>query len=186
MVNRTKIFLGVLVLLGIGGYMKQKDIADIGAKLNKKWLNLNPEMKTRALMVLEKAENVFKDTPYTLHIFDGWRTIERQKSYMKLGTSFVANPLSSYHPWGLAVDFVFKDARNNWTWEPGKDCEFYDFTCHGSDWYWGQLGKIIESVGLEWGGRWKNFDGPHAQLTEFGNTRDLIAEYGSPENFEIV
>lgn len=178
-----KIIYGSLSILAIGAYMNKVKLMDLAGKLSNKWTGLDPEVKTRAVRVLEQAEIAFKDTPYTLHIFDGKRTIEKQLEYMGKGTSFVSNALRSYHPWGLAVDFVFKDEHGNWTWEPGKDCAFYDFTCHSTDWYWDNLGEIIEAAGFEWGGRWTTVDAPHAQYTGKGRTTALIAEYGTPENF---
>ncbi len=180
---KRQIFLALGGLVAVGAYMNKNKIADIAAKLTDKWTGLDPEVKKRALVVLENAEIAFSDTPYTLHIFDGKRSIEKQLEYMGKGTSFVSNALRSYHPWGLAVDFVFKDESGNWTWEPGKDCAFYDLTCHGQNWYWDTLGEIIEAAGFEWGGRWKNVDAPHAQYVGKGRTRDLIAEYQTPENF---
>ena len=182
--NNKLIIFVVIATAGIIAYMNKKQIADLATKLDSKWSNLHPEVKSRALQVLEKAENAFKDTEYTLHIFDGWRDLKEQSDYINGGTSFVNSALNSYHPWGLAVDFVFKDSRGNWTWEPGKDCAFYDLSCHGTDWFWSKLGEIIESVGFEWGGRWKSFDGPHAQYTGLGKVKDIrLASNDNPNNF---
>ena len=175
-----------LGILGLGAYLAKKDLADMGARLQSKWTKLHPDVKTRAIRVLEKAAVAFKDTPYSLHIFDGWRSVERQLEYIGKGTSFVNSALKSYHPWGLAVDFVFKDSSGNWTWEPAKDCAFYDFSCKSTDWYWNTLGEIVESEGFEWGGRWSSFDGPHAQLATFGRTSELLAKYETPNNFKQV
>jgi len=129
-------------------YLNRKTLLDAGARLSTKWTRLHPEVKNRATQVLAEMETVLKDTGYTLHIFDGWRDLEKQKEYINGGTSFVSDALKSYHPWGLAVDFVFKDSSNNWTWEPGGDCAWYDLTCHGSDWYWSKLGEAIERAGI--------------------------------------
>lgn len=155
---------------------------DAAIKLDSKWSKLNPEVKPRALQVLDAANRVFADTGYTVHIFDGWRPVASQQGHIESGASFVNDALRSYHVWGLAVDFVFKDSKGNWTWEPGADCAIYDLSCHGTRWYWDKLGEQIEAAGFEWGGRWRTFDGPHAQLTTLGRTSALIASYGEPTN----
>jgi len=182
----NRLILTLLSLAAIAAYMNRKTLIDAGARLSSKWTKLHPEVKTRAAQVLAEMETVLKDEPYTLHIFDGWRDIKEQEKYISGGTSFVNNALRSYHPWGLAVDFVFKDANNNWTWQPGEDCAFYDFSCHSGDWYWNKLGEAIERAGFEWGGRWKTFDGPHAQYVGAGRTKDLIAKHGTPDRFKFA
>ena len=47
------------------------------------------------------------------------------------------------------------------------------------------VGKIGESIGLEWGGSWKSIvDKPHFQLPDWGSTpAKLKAEYGTPKKF---
>ena len=47
------------------------------------------------------------------------------------------------------------------------------------------VGKIGESIGLEWGGSWKSIvDKPHFQLPDWGSTpAKLKAKYGSPDKF---
>ena len=47
------------------------------------------------------------------------------------------------------------------------------------------VGKIGESIGLEWGGSWKSIvDKPHFQLPDWGSTpAKLKAKYGTPEKF---
>jgi len=178
-VNKTLLIIGGL--LGVTAYMNRKTLIDAGARLSSKWTKLHPDVQNKAAQVLAEMETILKDTGYTLHIFDGWRDLSQQQNYISGGTSFVSNALKSYHPWGLAVDFVFKDSNNNWTWEPGKDCAWYDISCHGPDWFWDKLGAAIERAGFEWGGRWKTFDGPHAQYIGEGRTSDLIAQYQTPD-----
>ena len=47
------------------------------------------------------------------------------------------------------------------------------------------VGKIGESIGLEWGGSWKSImDKPHFQLPDWGSTpTKLKAKYGTPKKF---
>ena len=50
----------------------------------------------------------------------------------------------------------------------GKACDFVPFINGKVDWnapleYWQKCGEIAESIGFEWGGRWKNRDLPHIE-----------------------
>lgn len=83
----------------------------------------------------------------------------------------------SMHQWGVAVDV----AINMDTDEDG-DVDIRDI-------YNAKLlnvvGKIGQSIGLEWGGSWKSIvDKPHFQLPDWGSTpTKLKARYGTPEKF---
>lgn len=179
----NKYFFFGLTVFGVVAYMNKSKLMDMAAKLDSKWTRLHPDVKQKSIKVLEDINLFLKDTPYTVHIFDGWRPLVTQQQNIEKGVSFITDPNRSYHRWGLGVDFVFKDAAGNWTWEPGKDCSWYELGCESTDWYWENLGRIIKENGFEWGGDWKSFDGAHAQLTTLGRTSDLIAKYGEPKNF---
>ena len=83
----------------------------------------------------------------------------------------------SMHQWGVAVDIVID-------MDADKDGDV-DI----SDLYNVKLlnvvGKIGESIGLEWGGSWKSIvDKPHFQLPDWGSTpAKLKSEYGTPMKF---
>ena len=83
----------------------------------------------------------------------------------------------SMHQWGVAFDIVID-------MDADKDGDV-DI----SDLYNVKLlnvvGKIGESIGLEWGGSWKSIvDKPHFQLPDWGSTpAKLKARYGTPEKF---
>ena len=151
------------------------------------WDELHPEVKRRAAAVLQDANKLFKPQGLSVGIFEGKRTIARQLEVMGSGNSFLNDALRSYHVWGLAVDFVFLDRLGRWTWEPfGKDERaWYDiFSSDPNRDAWEKLGAIIKKHGFEWGGDWQNFDGPHAQWTGAGRSRELIAKYNDPS--EVV
>ena len=83
----------------------------------------------------------------------------------------------SMHQWGVAFDVVIDmDVDND------GDVDIRDI-------YNAKLlnvvGKIGQSIGLEWGGSWKSIvDKPHFQLPDWGSTpTKLKARYGTPEKF---
>lgn len=59
-----------------------------------------------------------------------------------------AGPGHSFHNWHVAFDFV-PIVAGKAIWDDAK--------------VWNSCGAIAESVGLEWGGRWKMRDKPHCQ-----------------------
>lgn len=173
-----------------GAYLwKGKDIRASLSMTGAGWHNLHPEMQRRAAHVLSEANEVFKPLGLSVGVFSGWRTTEEQAGHIGSGASFVDGVYKSYHVWGLACDFVFLDRLGNWTWEPvGKyEAAWYDvFSDDPNLEAWKTLGGIIKKYGLEWGGDWKAFDAPHGQLTDYGNTQKLIAEYNVPNNVEWI
>ena len=83
----------------------------------------------------------------------------------------------SMHQWGVAVDIVIDmDADKD------GDVDIRDLY---NVKLLNVVGKIGESIGLEWGGSWKSIvDKPHFQLPDWGSTpAKLKAEYGTPTKF---
>lgn len=107
--------------------------------------DLHPFVKDQA----EKVVFACREAGLEVDVFETLRTLERQKWLKSNGKS---TTLSSYHRLGLAVDFVFKTAKGNWTWDRPKED-------------WDKLADIVEAYGFSSGWRWKSFkDGPHAQM----------------------
>ena len=83
----------------------------------------------------------------------------------------------SMHQWGVAVDIVI-----DMDTDKDGDVDIRDL-------YNAKLlnvvGKIGESIGLEWGGSWKSIvDKPHFQLPDWGSTpTKLKSRYGTPAKF---
>ncbi|MEG1931419.1 MAG: M15 family metallopeptidase [Anaerovorax sp.] len=77
---------------------------------------------------------------------------------------------SSMHQWGAAFDFYRNDGKG----------VYYD-----KDGFFTKVGKIGQSLGLEWGGGWKSMvDKPHFQLPDWGSTATKLKEkYKKPETF---
>ena len=83
----------------------------------------------------------------------------------------------SMHQWGVAVDIVIDmDADKD------GDVDIRDLY---NVKLLNVVGKIGESIGLEWGGSWKSIvDMPHFQLPDWGSTpTKLKAKYGTPAKF---
>ena len=83
----------------------------------------------------------------------------------------------SMHQWGVAVDIVIDmDADKD------GDVDIRDLY---NVKLLNVVGKIGESIGLEWGGSWKSIvDKPHFQLPDWGSTpAKLKSKYGTPEKF---
>ena len=83
----------------------------------------------------------------------------------------------SMHQWGVAVDIVI-----NMDADKDGDVDIRDLY---NVKLLNVVGKIGESIGLEWGGSWKSIvDKPHFQLPDWGSTpAKLKAEYGTPTKF---
>lgn len=124
---------------------------------------LQGDTKVLAAEFLDKCEAA----GLNIKITDCVRTQTEQN---KLGASVTnAKYPYSFHNWGLAFDICFNDKNNAYP---------------NDNKLWEKVGKIGESLGLEWGGRWKNpVDRPHFQLNAYGTVTHLIKAYGSPSMF---
>lgn len=108
----------------------------------------------------------------TIGMFSGIRVPEDQDKLYALGRTVknpdgfdtIKKPLGniitnakaweSWHFYGLAEDFAFKNSRGAWYW-PSDD-----------DPLWRELGTVGKMFGLNWGGDWTKFpDLPHFQIT---------------------
>ena len=114
---------------------------------------VHPELRRRAIIIAErlKAQGV------TVEVVQGFRTAVQQEALYAQGRTKPgkrvtnARAWQSNHSYGLAVDFcIFEKGKPNWNAPQPK---------------WKQIGVAAESVGLEWGGRWKFVDMPHVQLS---------------------
>lgn len=116
---------------------------------------LHPKVVNAVQSMLTEA----KARKLNIGLHYGLRTPDEQQALYEQGRSkpgqIVTNAQAweSWHCYGLAVDVVFKDKNDTWTWSVPKE-------------QWEELGKIGEIfAGFEWGGRWKNFpDYPHFQM----------------------
>jgi len=121
---------------------------------------LSPEAQAKAREWLLKC----LAAGINVKIITGTRTYQEQAALYSKGRTAPgpkvtnAQPGYSWHNFGVAWDFVVFDANDQPMWEsPLME----------------RCGKIAESLGLVWGGRWKSFqDTPHIQI----NTGCTLAE----------
>jgi peptidoglycan L-alanyl-D-glutamate endopeptidase CwlK len=115
---------------------------------------LHPDLHQRAATFVAAAKNLAAQRSLDVRIISALRSYAEQETIYAQGRTtlgkIVTNARAGYsnHNFGLAFDVgVFK----------GKayldDHAFYD-----------ELGPLGESLGLEWGGRWKFVDKPHYQF----------------------
>lgn len=83
----------------------------------------------------------------------------------------------SMHQWGVAVDVAID-------MDTDKDGDIDIRDLYNAK-LLNVVGKIGQSIGLEWGGSWKSImDKPHFQLPDWGSTpKTLKVKYGTPEKF---
>jgi len=125
--------------------LNSKDIAKI--KL------LYPRIQSNATKFLIDV----KKAGYNGGIFMSYRTFAEQDALYAQGRTkpgqIVTNARGgwSLHNYGLAIDFVFHDKNDNWTWDSNL---------------WKQVGQIGINNGWESGYYWTSFpDKPHFQIT---------------------
>lgn len=143
---------------------------------------LHPELQKK----IEQLKALCQKNGITIGISECVRTVAEQDAlYAKgrtTGGSIVTNckgtSYRSMHQWGVAFDFyLIVDVDGD-----GKtsDDAFNDATG-----LFEKVGKLGQSIGLEWGGSWKSIkDKPHFQLPDWGSTATkLRKQYGTPERF---
>lgn len=102
------------------------------------------------------AQNLLRlaaDQGIQLKIVSAYRSPAQQQALLDSGKGVTnAGALLSYHNHRLAFDVVPTEYISLPDWNPAGPL-------------WPKVGAIGKSVGLEWGGDWKNKDLPHFQLT---------------------
>lgn len=143
---------------------------------------LHPELQKKIVQLQELCAA----NGIAIGISECVRTVAEQDAlYAKgrtTGGSIVTNckgsTYSSMHQWGVAFDFYLKvdvDGDGQWT----------DDIYNDASGLFEKVGKLGQSIGLEWGGAWKSpVDKPHFQLPDWGSTASkLRQQYGTPDKF---
>ena len=126
----------------------------------------HPELQKKAAELVEKC----RQQGLIIQITDCLRNAEEQADCVRRGTSSLSYP-NSHHNWGTAFDFCRNDDRGAY---------------NDTDRFFSKVGKIGQSIGLEWGGGWYSpVDKPHFQLPDWGTGTSLLKlTYGTPEQFK--
>lgn len=146
---------------------------------------LHPKVRDEVAELIDKAEALFPAT-IAIRIVQGLRTIDEQNALYAQGRTTPGKKVtnakggSSYHNYGLAIDFaILRDKDGNGTYEELSWDTVADFDKDGlADWK--EITGVFEAAGWEWGGRWATIvDMPHVQKT-FGLTwRQLLTKYNA-------
>jgi peptidoglycan L-alanyl-D-glutamate endopeptidase CwlK len=132
---------------------------------------LHPDLHYRAATFVAAAKNLAAQRNLDVKCICGLRSFDEQAALYAKGRTAPgkivtkAPPGHSMHNYGLALDLaVFS-----------KDGKTY----HGSHALYRELGPLGESLGFEWGGRWKFVDEPHYQFRPAWSTnmteREMLA-----------
>lgn len=128
-----------------------------------------PDLKIRVIAVMD---DMFKKHDMALKVTETLRTYERQRKIYEQGRSKPgdrvtnAKPGESWHNFGLAVDICFMGS------DPYLDKHKYQ------ELMWEQLGEVIVSHDLTWGGNFKFEDRPHIEKS-YGLTLSEARDLGS-------
>lgn len=143
---------------------------------------LNPKLQKK----VEQLKALCQQNGITIGISECVRTVAEQDAlYAKgrtTGGSIVTNcrgtSYSSMHQWGVAFDFYL-------IVDVDGDGKTSDDAFNNATGLFDKVGKLGQSIGLEWGGSWQSIkDKPHFQLPDWGSTATKLKnQYGTPEKF---
>lgn len=108
--------------------------------------DLAPEFKLKAFELLARCV----EARIPVVIVETLRTQEQQDKNIAAGVSWTQH---SKHLTGHAIDIALVAVLSIKGWAPDHP-------------QWERIGKIGESLGLTWGGRWKRRDCPHFEINE--------------------
>ena len=134
---------------------------------------------------IKELKKLCADNGITIRITECLRTVSEQDALYAKGrtkpgskvTNCQGKSYSSMHQWGVAFDYVIDQDTDK-----DGDVDIRDLY---NVKLMNVVGKLGQSIGLEWGGSWKSIvDKPHFQLPDWGSTpTKLKAKYGTPEKF---
>lgn len=169
------IIITVIFIIGIVAYRKRKNIKKMAMNTinylkEKTWdihsdrriSKLHPQIQAKAREFIIRAE---RELGITLRVSSGFRGWEEQTRLYAQGRTAPGKRVTnakageSYHNYGLALDVV--EIKNGQpVWNNPK---------------WNEIGALGESLGFDWGGRWKRPDRPHFAMT-FGKHHTELAQ----------
>lgn len=143
---------------------------------------LHPNLQKK----IAQLQDLCKKNGITIGISECLRTTEEQDALYAKGravagaivTNCKGSTYSSMHQWGVAFDFYL-------IMDVDGDGKTSDDAFNNATKLFNKVGKLGQSIGLEWGGAWKSHvDKPHFQLPDWGSTATkLKQQYVTPEKF---
>jgi peptidoglycan L-alanyl-D-glutamate endopeptidase CwlK len=123
---------------------------------SRNWQLLDADFSQRLLMAFKIMR---EKHGYEMALLEGYRSPERQDMLSSMGSNVTsAKAFQSYHQYGLAADCAF--LHNGKLVISEKD----PWAMKGYALY----GEVAESLGLNWGGRWKMMDLGHIEWRKPG------------------
>ena len=147
-----------------------KDVTQLHPRLQEKFKLLQKKCAQKGIKI--KATECLRTAKEQDALYAKGRTAPGHKV-----TNACGKDAKSMHQWGVAFDVAIDMDTDN-----DGDVDIRDL-------YNVKLlnivGKIGQSIGLEWGGSWKSIvDKPHFQLPDWGSTpAELKTKYGTPTKF---
>ena len=147
---------------------------------------LHPNIRDEVSELIGKIE--VNNPKFIVRIVQGLRTIEEQNALWAQGRTISGNIVtnakggSSYHNYGLAIDFALVyDKDNDGHYESLSWDTNLDFDKDGvKDWQ--EVVSIFKVNGYEWGGSWhKIVDNPQLQKTFGYSVKQLLEKYNAKD-----
>ena len=149
---------------------------------------LHPAVRAEAIAAIEQAEAGFP-LNIQIRVVQGLRTIAEQNALYAQGRNGdkrqkVTNAKggSSYHNYGLAIDFAIMYDKNGdgvfeeLSWDTARDFDKDGLI----DWH--EVVTSFEALGWEWGGKFRTFkDLPHVQKTFGYKPSQLMAKVNAKQ-----
>ena len=185
MKRRSNNLITFLFIIGIGLlFINFKD--DLEGMFIKKDVPLPTDLHPTVSKAKDMLISRTADKGIEIMITSAHRTKEEQDALYEKGRSnegkIVTNVDggSSYHNYGLAIDFALKLDDGDVVWDMARD----DNKNGKSDWM--EVVAIAKDLGFEWGGDWSSFkDYPHLQM-DFGLTMRQLQNGQRPEESEYA
>jgi peptidoglycan L-alanyl-D-glutamate endopeptidase CwlK len=143
---------------------------------------LHPKVRDEVTKIINEA-NAILTQHSQVRIVQGLRTIEEQDGLYALGRTKPGKRVtnakggSSFHNYGLAIDFCLLIDGKEISWDMAKD---YDEDKKAD---WTEVVEIFKKYGWEWGGNWSSIkDYPHFQKV-FGNSWQTLLDRYKNKDF---
>ena len=153
---------------------------------------LHPKVRYEAKKAIDAAEAGFPPN-MAIRVVQGLRTIAEQNALYAKGRTTAGPKVtnakggSSYHNYGLAIDFaIIHDKNGDGTFEELSWDTVKDFDKDGKT-DWGEVVAKFEALGWAWGGKFRTFkDYPHCEKSFGFKPSQLLKMKVDGEGYVII